>query len=164
MAARYPWDQILAFWIALGQERSYRKVSLRFGISEQGVKKHARAHHWAEMAEEADAKARRAACERGTRSLTERIVESQALIDDARESYAAALREGHVPSDQGLVSLLKLELLYEECATERVEHIAWREAAEIPSEDLAGELEALRAVSRMLIDPEPEGFLAKRRS
>jgi hypothetical protein len=158
-AKRYPWDEILAFWVALGPERSYRKVSLKFGVSEQAVKRHARANHWAELGEEADAKARQAACERGTRTLTERIVETHALIDDARASYAAALREGHVPTDQGLVALLKLELLYEERATDRVEHIAWREAAEIPSEELGRELEALRAVSRMLTDPEPEDLL-----
>jgi hypothetical protein len=118
---RIPWDEALAFWLALGPERGFGKVAKKFGVSDVAVGKHAKANGWLERARRVDEQAALEAEHRGVRLRADRIDDTIKIVEASRVRFAEQLSRGEGITASGLAALLRHEALFEGEATDRVE-------------------------------------------
>jgi hypothetical protein len=126
--SRIDWDQAFIYYAELGPSRSFGKVAKYFGVSDVAVGLHAREHFWRRRAAEIDQKARGEAEKRIVRERAKRLADTLTLIDKARSEVLAQLEKGDADVKiSDLPALIKLELLLEGEATDRVEIVEVRQ-------------------------------------
>lgn len=119
--AKVDWGAARAFYVGLGEDRSFANVAIQFRVSKRAVEQHAKREGWKRLAVAADAKAAERAQEYAVRSLQERQRDTLRLIDEARARALDALVSGELEVRLAdLPPLLKHELLLDGQATEVV--------------------------------------------
>ncbi len=119
---RIDWDAAFEYFATLGAVRSFGKVARMFGVSDVAVGKHARANGWDERVRELDRKTQAEIEKRVVRDRAVRLADTINLVDSARSEILERLEKGDADvrlSD--MPALIKLELLLEGEATDRVE-------------------------------------------
>ena len=105
-------EEAFAYWTALPREqRSYRAVAQRFGLSPRTVERYGREGGWAERLRAIETQARAAIDDRFAQERAEQLATVKKLIDATFVSYAQQLASGnvrHTPS--GFVATVKLLL------------------------------------------------------
>jgi hypothetical protein len=116
------WEAAFQFYAELGPVRSFGKVSRRFGVSDVAVGLHARKNGWAERVQAIDAKVQKKVDALVVRDRAVRLADTIAVIDQARQEMLGKLRAGDADVKLAdLPALIKLEMLIEGEATDRIE-------------------------------------------
>jgi DNA polymerase II large subunit len=119
---RIDWDAAFEYYAALGAVRSFGKVARRFGVSDVAVGLRARSHEWRHRVQEIDQKTREEVERRVVRDRAIRLADTINVVDKARTEILDKLEKGEADvrlSD--MPALIKLELLLEGEATDRIE-------------------------------------------
>jgi hypothetical protein len=119
---RIDWGAAFQFYAELGPIRSFGKVSRRFGVSDVAVGLHARKNGWAERVQAIDAQVQKKVDALVVRDRAVRLADTIAVIDQARQEMLGKLQKGDADVKlSDLPALIKLELLIEGEATDRIE-------------------------------------------
>jgi len=150
---RIEWEAAFRYYAELGAIRSFGKVARRFGVSDVAVCKHAKRNGWAERVQAIDAKTREKVDALVVRDRAIRLAETIDVIDRARTEVLGKLQTGDADVKlSDLPALIKLEMLIEGEATDRVEMTEVRQVIAnvfviagrfIPREQRAAFLEAI---------------------
>lgn len=155
---RIDWEAAFQFYAELGAVRSFGKVSRKFRVSVPAVGKHAAKNGWAERVQTIDAKVQKKVDALVVRDRAVRLAETIDVIDRARQEMLDKLKTGDADVKlSDLPALIKLEMLIEGEATDRIETTEVQQVIHnvfvvagrfIPSADRAAFLEAIGELSR----------------
>jgi hypothetical protein len=120
------WEEAFCFYASVpADERCYRAVAERFGVSVRTVEKRGRAGRWQQRVAGIQAQASARVDEQLARSWAERLADIEQLIDASFIAYAQRLRTGAARvTASDFVGLVKLLLQLRGQPTERVELLA----------------------------------------
>jgi len=140
----YDWEAAFHYWVMLGHSRSIEAVQEHFGIGQRRtVTRAMQRYGWRERLAKVEAEAHEKADALLIRERAHRIADTLKIIDAARSRFAGQLaRADFRMTASDFVGLIKLEVLLEGGATERIQGLPMID----PEKLTADELDQLRAL------------------
>ena len=119
-------DDAFAFWVLLGEDRTYAQVAAKYGVSQRAVVKAAARERWAERLAEVEKAAREQADKKLAEGRAEMLVRHRRMLQAMAARAIKAISEYPLTSGmegmRAAETVIKLERLVAGEASERTEH------------------------------------------